>query len=351
MYETAAHTATTRAHLSNVIGMGKNLPELVWRRVVVLAVLILASACDRADAKRGRTRGDVANDIAVDSMGVVPQQLRVVAFNGPRELVENSAAAMSGTQPGVLFSINDSGNDALLFAVDTLGADRGVWRVTNAKNVDWESASLGPCGESEAQARCVYIGDAGDNTSRHPTRTIYRLAEPTASGKRSRVRAEALVYRYVDGPHDVEAMYVSANGDMLLITKRPLFDARRRLRPALVFRLPRSAWNSAAIAVAQLVDSLPVVPGSAPLRLITDASLAPDGRHLAVRTYTQVYIFATDAASGAVNHAVAASVCNVTSLGEPQGEGVTWADSRGRLVFTSEGVNQPLRLATCPVPK
>ena len=318
--------------------------------MVVLAVLILASACDRADATRGRPNREVAND-TVDSMGVVPSQLRIVALHGPPALVENSAAAMSETQPGVLFSINDSGNDALLFAVDTLGADRGVWRVTNAKNVDWESAALGPCGDSGARARCVYIGDTGDNTSRHPTRTIYRVAEPTASGKRSRVRAEALIYRYADGPHDVEAMYVPANGDVVLITKRPLRDATRRLRPALVFRLPRSAWNDAAVAVAQLVDSVPIVPGSAPLRLVTDASLAPDGRHLAVRTYTQVYIVATDPVSGAVNHAVAASVCNVTSLGEPQGEGVTWGDSSGRLVFTSEGANQPLRLATCPVPK
>lgn len=348
------HTAPTRAHLGIVIGMGKNLPELVRRRVVVLVVLvvlILASGCDRADAKRGRTSSEMANAAAVDSMGVVPRQVRIVALHAPPELVENSAAAMSETQPGVLFSINDSGNDALLFAVDTLGADRGVWRVTNARNVDWESVAVGPCGENAAQARCVYIGDTGDNTSRHPTRTIYRVAEPTASGKRSRVRAAALVYRYVDGPHDVEAMYVPANGDVVLITKRPLADARRRLRPALVFRLPRSAWNDAAVAVAQLVDSLPIVPGSAPLRVITDASLAPDGQHLAVRTYTQVYVFPSDAVSGLVNHAVAASVCNVTSLGEPQGEGVTWADSRGRLVFTSEGVTQPLRLATCPMPK
>jgi hypothetical protein len=293
----------------------------------------------------------VANDTAVDSMGVVPRDVQIIALHAPPELAENSAVAMSERQPGVVFSINDSGNDPLLFAVDTLGTDRGVWRVTNARNVDWESAAVGPCGDSAPQARCVYIGDTGDNTSQHPTRTIYRVAEPTASGKRSRVRAEALVYRYVDGPHDVEAMYVPANGDVVLITKRPLFDAARRLRPALVFRLPRSAWNSTAVGVAQLVDSLAIVPGSSPLRLITDASLAPDGRHLAVRTYTQVYIFATDAVSGAVSRAVPASVCNVTSLGEPQGEGVTWADSRGRLVFTSEGVHQPLRLATCPVPK
>jgi hypothetical protein len=94
---------------------------------------------------------------------------------------------------------------------------------------------------------------------------------------------------------------------------------------------------------------LPIVPGSAPLRLITDAALSPDGKHLAVRTYAQVYIFRTTS-TGLVDHRIAPSVCNIVSLGEAQGEGVTWADSRGRLVFTSEGANAPLHLASCPLP-
>lgn len=332
--------------------MSKNLPRLVRRRVIGLIALVLSSACRGADSKGAS--GDVSGHAAPDSMGAVPRDVRAISLHAPPELIENSAAAMSARQPGVLFTINDSGNDPLLFAIDTLGADRGVWRVTGATNVDWESAAMGPCGEQDSNARgprgCVYIGDTGDNTSRHPTRTIYRVVEPTASGTRSVVRAEALTYRYVDGPHDVEAMYVSANGDMILITKRPLLDAAGRRRQALMYRLPRSAWSNATVAVAQLVDSLPIVPGSSPFRLITDASLAPDGRHLAVRTYLQVYVFATDLVSGAVNHGVAPAVCNVTSLGEPQGEGITWGDSRGRLVFTSEGVNQLLRMGSCPVP-
>jgi hypothetical protein len=318
------------------------------RRLFALAAIILAG-CNRADSKA--TSGDVSAAVVADSMGVAPMQVHVVPLHSPPDLLENSAAAMSARQPGVLFTINDSGNDALLFALDTLGADRGVWRVSGATNVDWESAAIGPCGAGVHARDCVYIGDIGDNNAHHPKRTIYRVDEPEASGKRGDVRAEALTYRYVDGPHDVEAMYVAANGDVVLITKRPLMDASRRLRPALVFRLPRTAWTVGKVAVAQLVDSLPIVPGSAPFRLITDASLAPDGKHLAVRTYMQVFIFAVDSSDGRVNHAVAPSVCNVTSLAEPQGEGITWANARGRLVFTSEGAGQPLRIASCPVPE
>jgi hypothetical protein len=84
--------------------------------------------------------------------------------------------------------------------------------------------------------------------------------------------------------------------------------------------------------------------------LITDASLAPDGHHVAVRTYAQVFIFATDSVTGAVNHAITPTVCDLAPLGEAQGEGVSWVNARGRLVFTSEGRRAPLNLGDCRVP-
>jgi hypothetical protein len=226
--------------------------------------------------------------------------------------------------------------------------------VLGATNVDWESAAIGTCKGPAAAAsvpECVYIGDTGDNNGRHPFRVIYRLTEPAAKGARDTVRAEQqLPYVYSDGPHDVEAMYVAQNGDILLITKRPLADRASRRRPALVFLLPAAAWNAKVRTIAQLVDSLPIVPGSAPLRAVTDASLAPDGKHLAVRTYAQAYVFATDPVTGRVDHRVPPAVCNIVPLGEAQGEGITWTNAAGRFVFTSEGHNAVLRLATCPLP-
>jgi hypothetical protein len=128
---------------------------------------------------------------------------------------------MSVRQPGVFFTINDSGNEPILFAMETTGADRGAWRVRGAMDVDWESGSMGPCASSES-TECVYVGDTGDNMARHLTRSIYRIQEPTATGQTDSVAAEQLTYVYADGPHDVEAMYVAGNGNVLLITKRML---------------------------------------------------------------------------------------------------------------------------------
>lgn len=186
-----------------------------------------------------------------------------------------------------------------------------MWRVSRATNVDWESASPGPCAagdsaEGAASAtpreppRCIYIGDTGDNDAERASRAIYRVPEPAAAraGFTGDVASEKLTYRYADGPHDVEAMYVGPDGAMYFITKRSLKDGAGQRRPALVFRIPASAWRDTTRAVAELVDSLPIIPGSAPFRTITDASLAPDARYLAVRTYLQVYVFATDTATG-----------------------------------------------------
>jgi hypothetical protein len=316
---------------------------------VIAALAPMAAACDRYASERQHAQS--GSYTATDSMGATPGEISTVSLHAPPELVENSAAAMSARQPGVLFTINDSGNDPLLFAIDTMGASRGVWRLNGTTNVDWESAAVAPCASTApAGPSCVYVGDTGDNRSSHPFRVIYRVSEPTASGGRGRLDAEHLRYRYSDGPHDVESMYVAPTGDILLVTKRPLGGGGGRLRPALVFSLPASAWRERGFATAQLVDSLPIVPGSAPLRLITDAALSPDGRYLAVRTYAQVYIFAAGPA-GLVDHRVKPAVCNIVPLGEQQGEGVTWTNNAGRLVFTSEGANVPLHIATCPLPK
>jgi hypothetical protein len=334
--------------------MSENLRDGSWRRLsATLLALSLAVGCEGVKSERHRLRS--APSAAIDSVGPTLRNVSTVGVDRPRKLTENSAAAMSRRQPGVLFTINDSGNEAVLFAIDTTGADRGVWRVLGATNVDWEAAAIGPCGGADAAhagqaaSDCVYIGDTGDNLGSHPSRAIYRVAEP-AAGAGGSVNAEILRYTYTDRPHDVEAMYVAPNGDVVLITKRPIANGNGQLRPALVFRLSATAWKTRDRVVAQLVDSLPIVPGSVPLRMVTDASLAPDGRHVAVRTYSQVYVFATDSLTGAVNHAVAPTVCDLVALGEAQGEGVTWANASGRLVFTSEGRRAPLHLGDCAVP-
>jgi hypothetical protein len=310
-----------------------------------------AAACLLLGCGAGKRSASFDSTAAADSMGVPPADTATIASRARADLDESSALVMSSTDPGVLFTINDSGNEPVLFAIDTAGVDRGAWRVRQATNVDWEALAVGPCRRVGA-TRCLYIGDVGDNEGAHGTRTIYRVPEPRARDAAyvGSLTAERLTFTYPDRRHDVEAMYVAPDGDVVLITKRPLRTLFRHLRPALVFRLPAGAWTSKRSVVAVLDDSLSVVPGSSPLRLITDASISPDASHLSVRTYSQLFIYALDRSSGRVRFSTLPAICDLTPLGEAQGEGVAWVNATGRFAFSSEGRLAPLHLANCPLP-
>ncbi|MBA3316597.1 MAG: hypothetical protein H0T50_00700, partial [Gemmatimonadales bacterium] len=92
-----------------------------------------------------------------------------------RSLDESSGVAASRRQPGILWTVNDSGNEAWLFATDSLGRDHGTFMVVGAENRDWEAIALGPCGGRE----CLYLADTGDNDRRLRTARIYRVPEPS----------------------------------------------------------------------------------------------------------------------------------------------------------------------------
>ena len=273
-----------------------------------------------------------------------------------RNLVENSVAVTSVTQPGIIFGVNDSGNEPLVFVFDSTGAQRGVLEVMGAVNRDWEAASLGPCGANRA-ASCLFIGDVGDNDARKTQVTIYQVDEPTLreSTPDSPIQIpvrDRLDFRYADHPHDVEAMYVTRDGSIFLITKRRLLDGQGRPRPALVFRLAPEAWDSIGIVTARLVDSLPIIPGETLGRTISDASLSRDGKLLAVRTYAEIFVFAMDSASGLPGHGRPSTICSIAHLKENQGEGVGWWWDGRRLLLTSEGRSEPFYVVGCrpPIP-
>jgi hypothetical protein len=329
-------------------------------RLVGAIGLALATACgERSGSSREVPKEVAVKEVAAaDSMGVFATDTATLGTMARHDVDEASGAALSATQGGVLFTINDSGNEPLLYALDTTGADRGAWRVRGARNVDWEAVSVGPCGAPDASgtdgaaSSCVYIGDVGDNTAERVTRSIYRVPEPAAEGAGftgSTGRAQQLVYRYSDGPRNVEAMYVAPDGGIFLIMKNTPRRIAARGRRARVYHLSPSAWDGPSPATAQLVDSLPIVPGSALGRQITDAALSPDGRHVAVRTYSQVFIFATDSATGRIDSARAPAVCNISDFLEV-GEGIAWLETSGALVLTNEGRSAPIFRVSCPLP-
>jgi len=225
-------------------------------------------------------------------------------FQSPR-LIESSGVAVSHAYRGVLWTHNDSGDGPYLYATDLRGTDRGALLVPGADAIDWEDMSLGPCPVAfPLQPRppqvnaetCIYLADTGDNLEFRPFVTIYAIPEPApperAGDTLGTTRAPAVLrLRYPDGAHDVEAVYVSPRDTAVYLVSK----GYRRGSAIRLYRVDRSQWStrdtSSAVTVASLVQTLDIRPSPEAGRVVTGSAIRSDGRLVALRTYTAIYLF------------------------------------------------------------
>ena len=302
----------------------------------LFGVLLAISACALASSQRD-WRWVVTGEPALRDL------VQVGAFADPR-LREASGSVPSEREPGVFWSQNDSGNDAVLFAYDSAGTSRGSVIVTGAKNTDWEAVAPGPC----PAGRCLYIGDVGDNFAVRRSVSVLRVPAPITSDSRTEA-AQRLRVRYAGGATDVEAMWVAPDSSIWFATKRPASGSAGRARPSRLYRVSSPDWSGDRTARAELVDSLPIVPVRSTVRdWVTDAALSPAGadgrRRLAVLTYGSVYVFDADPNTGRPGAQLAR--CAVP-LWEAQTEGISWLPD-GRLLLVNEGRGGRLYAGRCP---
>jgi hypothetical protein len=252
---------------------------------------------------------------------------RTGRFQSPR-VTESSGVAVSRAYPGTLWTHNDSGDGPYLYATDLRGTDRGAIRVSGANAVDWEDIALGPC--PNGPDSCLYVGDTGDNLERRTSVVVYAVGEPrppavAADTQRVTVAALALTLRYPDGPHDVEALYVSPRDTAVYLVSKGRGGTIR------LYRAGRGAWDAHRIVTATLLQTLPITPDRSAGRLVTGAAIREDGTLVAIRTYTEIYFFTPGSDGRLVPRG---RPCVLDSL-ERVGEGIDFRDD-STLVLTSE---------------
>ncbi len=268
---------------------------------------------------------------------------RTAPFKSPR-VTESSGVVVSRAHPGILWTHNDSGDGPYLYATDLQGRDRGAIHVSGAKAVDWEDLALGPCPRRPGD--CLYIGDTGDNQERRASVTIYAVPEPdpplaAADTQRFTAAALALKFRYPDGSHDVEALYVSPRDTAVYLVSKGRGGTVR------LYRIGHTAWQPGRVATAELVQTLPIAIDRSRGRLVTGAAVRADGAMVAVRTYVDIYFFR----SGADGRLVPGPHprCSVAGL-ERAGEAITFRDD-STLVLASEADRigrGAIRVVRCP---
>lgn len=129
---------------------------------------------------------------------------------------ELSGLAASRLHPGVLYGINDSGGEPVVYAIDASGATVARLRLEGINARDWEA--LAPGWDAEGRAT-LWIGDIGDNKDNQQRVRLLEIREPTE------LVDQAVAFRdfwitYPDGPHNAEALLVHPRtGEISVVTK------------------------------------------------------------------------------------------------------------------------------------
>jgi hypothetical protein len=200
-----------------------------------------------------------------------------------KRIGESSGLALGLRDPSIFWTMNDSGGEPCLFAIDHKGKTRAKVRVRGAANFDWE-------GLASAKG-CVFIGDIGDNLKVRPTVQIYQIEEPVlpppaeAAHEVESAKPQVWHLSYPDGPHNAEGLLVHpVTGRLYIITKRE--DGR-----SVLYAAPEELRKDKAMVMEQVVQlSFPpkIRVGKRPkdASQVTAAEFSPDGRRLVVATYS-----------------------------------------------------------------
>ena len=151
-----------------------------------------------------------------------------------RRLDESSGLAASQRYEDILWSMNDSGSEAELFALTIRGEHVGRWSIDLPKPTDWEAMdSFQWRGKNY-----LLVADIGDNFAMRGSVSYTILEEPDARSLADDAILRPLIsqhFVYPKGPRDSEAIAVNpARGEILVLSKRT--------KPPELYRLPLSLF-------------------------------------------------------------------------------------------------------------
>jgi hypothetical protein len=298
-----------------------------------LAVAGVAGCGADHDARAGTTTTASATH-RTPSRSVLCGRLdtQIVGTVNASAATELSGLVASRTQRGVLWTHNDSGDRARVFAIDPKGRLLADVDVTGADAFDWEDIEAGP--------HTLYIGDIGDNLAQRASVVVYRVAEPVVAGSgegdaatpTASQAAGRIELHYPDGPRDAEALLRDPRSGALIIVAKtfgghPGIYVADKPVPGTTSTLRRSGRVRLGAGDA-----------------VTAGDVSADGRTIALRTYGSAYVW-TRRAGESVAAALRRKPCRAGAplFAEGQGEALALA-ADGRSFYTvPEGVHPAIR--------
>jgi hypothetical protein len=226
-------------------------------------------------------------------------------------ITESSGLAVSSKHDDLVYTINDSGNHPMIYAVRLSSGD--VVGITDLASLDVEDT------ESIAvDARGIlWLGDLGDNDEQRDDVSIIAFPEP-GPGTHHLTTADRYGVTFPDGPVDVEGMLVHPTTDQVFLV------SKNRSGPGTVYRLP-----TLAPGVTVEAEDLDVEAPEA----VTDATFTHSGRQALLRTNDEVWVY--DAKTWE-------PIGQIDTPKLEQGESVTVERGDRTILLGSEGENSPI---------
>ncbi|WP_019853511.1 hypothetical protein [Actinopolyspora mortivallis] len=277
------------------------------RRVAL--VLLVAAASLVAAGGRGIARsGDVpVAEAAAPTVHCTPRDERLSELSG----------LVAG--PDGWYAVPDGGSRLRVYEMsprDCSVVDSYHW---NVDPYDVEDLARSPDGR-------LWVADTGDNSGRRDTIAVHVVSPDSGSARLYRMR-------YPDGPHDAEALLLGRDGVPHVVTKNP-FGTAGVYRPVgeLDERHPVELERVTTLRLESTDTPGGPVPSAFGSVAVTGAATSAEHEVLAVRTYTEVYLYPV---SGSVPETLARDPLRIPLPGEPQGEAVAFTP-RGDLLSASE---------------
>jgi hypothetical protein len=230
-----------------------------------------------------------------------------------------------------MLAMSDGGDHVAVYALDR-----------RCQIVEVHAAPVDPYDPEDlavAADRTVWLSDTGDN--RHDRATVALIAlHPDGSTGVFRMT-------YPDGPHDAEALLLAPDGTPYVVTK-DLVGVSGVYRPLTPLVRGGTVRLGRVSTVRMHPTGTPGGPvGKAGQLMITGGAISADGHRLALRTYTDAYVWPL--AGSDVVAALTGVPQRIALPPSPQGEAISFsADSRA-LVVASEQLPSAVTLVHLPV--
>ncbi|MBB5036892.1 hypothetical protein [Prosthecobacter dejongeii] len=258
-----------------------------------------------------------------------------------KRIHESSGLTRSVRHPCVFWTLNDSGGEPCVFAIDEKGQTRAKVRLPKAVNFDWEDLASGT---DEKGRPCLLIADIGDNLKVRASLQIYRIPEPDLPEDTSKEiqSAEPEIWHlaYPDGRQNAECLIVHPQTQqMWILTKEEngvstLYEVTGKRRPDTALKLEK---------ITTLTFPAKAREGKRPgmACMTTAATISPDGRRLLVATYSYLHEWKLTPGQPLIQ-ALQSPASIIAPPLTRQMEGVCYGDDSSTIWFTSEQLPSPL---------